>query len=66
MKNANLTIPPSCFYKYMQLSSDDARKTSVIANVRIYVEQAIGRIKYYRIMKNEIPMSRLLLINDIV
>ena len=66
MKNANLAIPPSCHTSTCKLSSDDARKTSVIANVRIYVEQAIGRIKYYRIMKNEIPMSRLLLINDIV
>ncbi|CAB3995285.1 Hypothetical predicted protein [Paramuricea clavata] len=44
MKMATLCIPPSKA-KSMQMLPSDVRKTSNIANVRIYVEQAIGTSK---------------------
>ena len=41
-----LAIPPiAC--RTLQLSTADVRDTSRIANLRIFVEQAIGRVKWY-------------------
>ena len=40
--------------------------TSRIANVRIYVEQAIGRLKQFHILKNILPINYLPLFDDIV
>ena len=34
----------------------EVRNTSQIANVGIYVEQAIGRLKQFRISKNVLPL----------
>jgi len=39
-----------------QMVSKDVKATSNIANVRIYVEQAIRRIKIYRILQNCQPL----------
>ena len=50
----------------MQLLPRDARGTSNIANVRIYVEQAIGRLKFFLLLKIELPISLLPLADDIV
>ena len=55
MKMATLCIPPSKA-KSMQMLLSDVRKTSNIANVRIYVEQAIGRMKVFHILKNELSI----------
>ena len=60
-----LTIPPSV-KSASQLSEDDPCKTSRIANARIYVENAIGRIKNYKILKNELPMTLLPIFDDIL
>ena len=49
----------------MQLLSGDVRETSNIANVRIYVEQAIGQLIVF-LLKNELPVSLLPLPDDIV
>ena len=62
---ASLSIPPSA-RTGMQMSSEDVSATSRIANVRIYVEQAIGRLKWFRILKNEMPMLLLPNCDDIV
>ena len=43
---ARLVIPPSTCGN-LAMSSGDVSATSKIANVRIYVEQAIGRLKYF-------------------
>ena len=43
MHMATLCIPPSCASS-IQLLPRDVRETSNIANVRIHVEQAIGRL----------------------
>ncbi|XP_028416844.1 uncharacterized protein LOC114541054 [Dendronephthya gigantea] len=65
MHMATLCIPPSKA-KSMQMLPSDVRKTSNIANVRIYVEQAIGRMKVFHILKNELPISMVPLADDIV
>ena len=65
MHMATLCIPPSCVSS-MQLLPRDVRETSNIANVRIYVEQAIGRLKVFLLLKNELPISLLPLADDIV
>ena len=46
MSMATLCIPPSCT-DAMQMLPSEVRKTSNIAYVRIYVEQAIGRVRIY-------------------
>ena len=44
----------------------EVRNTSQIANVGIYVEQAIGRLKQFRISKNVLTIKHLYLCDDIV
>lgn len=53
-----LTIPPSK-HTNLQMTSKDVKETSKIANVRIYVEQAIGRMKSFCILKHELPITLL-------
>ena len=65
MSMATLCIPLSCAAS-MQMLPSDVRKTSNIVNIRIYVEQAIGRIKLFRILKHELPITLLPLVDDIV
>nr|XP_047122976.1 uncharacterized protein LOC124806268 [Hydra vulgaris] len=60
-----LAIPPSKRTN-LQMTSNDVRETSKIANVRIYVEQAIGRMKNFRILKNELPVTLLPLCDNII
>ena len=65
MVHARLAIPPSTCGK-LAMTSTDVHTTSKIANVRIYVEQAIGRLKTLRFLKNEIPISCLPVSDDTV
>ena len=65
MKMATLCIPSSKA-KLMQMLPSDVRKTSNIANVRIYVEQAIGRMKVFHILKNELPINLIPPVDDSV
>ena len=68
MQMATLCIPPSCA-SLMQLLPWGVRETSNIANVQIYVEQAIGRLKVFLLLKNELPITLLTLLtlaDDIV
>ena len=65
MRMASLCIPPSKAAS-MQMLPADVKKTSNIANVRIYVEQAIGRMKVFSILKHELPISLLSEADDIV
>ena len=50
MKQFSLAIPPSAA-KGTQMLPNDVKETSNIANVCIYVEQAIGQLKDFRILK---------------
>ena len=65
LRMVSLCIPPSKAAS-MQMVPADVRKTSSIANVRIYVEQAIGRMKVFHVLKHELPISLLPLADDIV
>ena len=53
---ADLFIPPGKRGQE-QLTKADVQKTKTIANIRIFVEQAIRRLKTFRIIKNELPIS---------
>ena len=48
------------------MTSSDVKRTSNIANVRIYVEQAIKRMKEFHILKTQQPILYFLIFNDIV
>ncbi|XP_065645488.1 uncharacterized protein LOC136075965 [Hydra vulgaris] len=61
----NIAIPPSKHTNF-QMTYNDVQETSKIANVRIYVEQAIGRMKNFRILKNEMPVTLLPLCDNII
>ena len=65
MKRCYLAIPPSAA-KGNQMSSDDVAITSKVANVRIFVEKAIARVKWFRILSTEITMLELPLVDDIL
>ena len=41
------------------MTATNIQKTSRIANVTIYIEQAIARMKTFRIIKHELPISLL-------
>ena len=49
-----------------QFSKSEVKKTKEIANLRIYVEQAIRRLKTFRLIKNELPISMLGNLNNII
>ena len=61
----SLTIPPSK-HGGLQMSNTDVQDTSRIANVRIYVEQAIRRIKTFGILNRELPITLLPLADDVI
>ena len=50
-RQASLSIPPSK-QGNLQMSAENVQETSRIANVRIYVEKAIARVKWYNILSN--------------
>ena len=60
-----LATPPSK-HTNIQMTATNIQKTSRIANVRIYVEKAIARMKTFRIIKHELPISLLPFVDDIV
>ena len=49
-----------------QIPAADVLKTKQIANRRIYVEQAIRRLKYFRILKFEVPITLCQHLDDIL
>lgn len=65
MKRCYLAIPPSAA-KGNQMISDDVAVTSKVANVRIFVEKAIARVKWFRILSTELIMLELTLVDDIL
>ena len=60
-----LSVPPGK-RGTTQFAPTDVKKTSDIAKVRILVEQVIRRMKTFRIIGNELPVSLLPHINDIL
>ena len=65
MRMSTLCIPQSKAAAKQMLPSD-VRKRSSIANMRIYVEEAIGRMRVFHILKHELPIHLLSLADDIV
>lgn len=64
-RQCSLAIPPSK-KSDVQMTEKNVRKTSRVANARIYVENAIGRVKYFRILRMELPILFLPIFNDII
>ena len=64
-RNATLVMPPPAG-GHNQMLTSDVQKTKNIANLRIHVERAIQRIKCFAILKNQLSITHLPLIDDIV
>ena len=65
LQQAKLHIPPRKRGQE-QFSKSEVKKTKEIANLRIYVEQAIRRLKTFRLIKNELPISMLGNLDNII
>ncbi|KAK3097396.1 hypothetical protein FSP39_009272 [Pinctada imbricata] len=63
--HAELLIPPGR-RGTGQFTREEVNKTKEIANRRIYVEQAIRRMKCFRLLKQELPITLLHHLDDIV
>ena len=65
VRHCQLYIPPGKRGQE-QMSKAEVNKTKEIANLRIFVEQAIRRLKTFRIIKHEVPIVLVDKIDDIV
>ena len=64
LKHAHLVIPPGRRGAF-QMDKKDVLITKDIANRRIHVEQVIGRIKTFAMLRNEIPINLLHVLDDV-
>ena len=62
----NITFVPPGKRGVSQMTPAEVSKTSAIAKVRILVEQITRRIKTFKILANELPMSLLENVDDIM
>ena len=60
-----LVVPPGARMK-SQMTENECKKTKETANLRIHIERAINRIKYFHILKGEMPISMVQHADDIV
>ena len=58
-------IPPGKRETYQMVPSD-LIKTKKISSIRIFVEQVIRQVKTFKIFANELPISLIRHINDIL
>lgn len=65
LHKCHLHIPPGKCGRE-QFTKAQVRKTKNIANLRIYVEQAVRRLKTFRLIKHEVPISLVDKLNDIL
>ena len=65
LRRGELVLPPGA-RGHDQMSGESVRKTKQIANLRIHVERAIQRLKNFRILKNQLPITLLPMIDNIV
>ena len=49
-----------------QMSGKEVDASRKISNVRIHVERVIGRLRKFRILKSNIPMAQVKLLNDVM
>jgi hypothetical protein len=64
LRHATMEAPPGARGREQMIRSD-VEKTKRIANLRIHVERAINRIKYFRILRYTLPISLLPLVDEI-
>ena len=65
LRRAKLEIPsPSSGLE--QMTRQNVQATKKIANARIHVERAIGRMKWFAILQNTLPINLVPLIDDII
>lgn len=60
-----LIVPPGKRAK-SQMTEAECLKTKTVANLRIHIERAINRMKYFRILKSVLPISMLQHVDDII
>ena len=65
LRRCYLAIPPSAA-KGSQMTASDVSVTNKVANVRIFVEKAIARMKWFRILSTELTLLELPIVDDIV
>ena len=65
LRFCSLSVPPGARVK-SQMTMSECKKTKDVANLRIHVERAINRIKFYRILKNTLSITMLHHVDDIV
>lgn len=65
LRRADLFIPPGKRGQE-QFMKADVQKTKTIANLCIFVEQAIRWLKTFRIIKNKLPFSPIGNLNSII
>ena len=64
LKHADIVIPPGRRGAF-QMPKKDVRKTKDIANRRIRVEQVIRRIKSFNMLKYEVPITLLHVLDEV-
>ena len=64
-RNLSLYVPPGVRGQ-AQMPGAAVRKTMEIANTRIIIEQVIRRLKTFKIIQNELPISLVPHVNDIL
>lgn len=65
IRQATLEIPPASKGSE-QMTKKEAKDTKKVANARIHVERAIGKLKTFAILKETLPISLVPLIDDII
>lgn len=65
MRQAKLVAPPGARGSE-QMTTENVRKTKQVANLRIHVERAINRIKWFKILSGTLPIKMVPLADDIV
>ena len=48
------------------MTEADVNKTKRVANRRIVVEQAIRRLKTYKMLQNEVPITLVHMLDDVI
>ncbi|KAK7476381.1 hypothetical protein BaRGS_00032381 [Batillaria attramentaria] len=64
-RGCHLEVPPPAS-GLGQMTRTAVKITKKVANARIHVERVINRLKWFRILKNVLPLSMVPLIDDIV
>ena len=62
---ATLKIPHLAKEK-IQMSGKEVDASRKISNVRIHVERVIGRLRKFRILQSNVPMTQFKLFNDVM